>query len=141
MQNFIIETYKSVGELLFSMNKKEIRNLLGNEYKEFKKSKYSKTFTDDYKFAHIYYNEDDKFEAIEFFNEQSISLTLNNKELIGIPYNDLKDFILTLDDELLIESDNFTSKKLGIGAYAPGVSNNNNTIPETIIVFKNGYYE
>ncbi len=140
MKTFKIKTYEAVGDLTFKMNKNQVRKILGNDYKEFKKSRLSKTLTDNYKYAHIYYNENDNLDAIEFFNEDDLSLTLNGKNLTDFSYNDLKIFILTLDKNLIIEADNFTSKKLGIGAYAPNIVDDKNAISETIIVFKEGYY-
>jgi hypothetical protein len=122
------------------MSRNSVRQILGDDYTEFRKTKFSKSLTDDYNFAHLYYNENDLLEAIEFLGDGSISLELDGKELMGISYNSLKNIIAKLDDNLVTEQDSFTSNKLGIGAYAPKIAEDKAAIPESIIVFAEGYY-
>jgi hypothetical protein len=130
---FEITPYKSVGEIAFENPREAVRKLLG-EYKEFKKSKFSKNTTDDFKFCHVFYDENDKVNAIEFFTE--IELLLKNKNILAMNFNSLLQFVkessysYTEDDTGAIVND------IGIAIYAP----DKNRV-ESILVYKKGYYD
>jgi hypothetical protein len=46
-----------------------------------------------------------------------------------------------MDPKVSIESDGFTSKNLGVGAWAPNAADEPQSPPESIIVFVRGYYD
>ena len=54
MSKFVINSLKSVGNIKFGESREEVRKEYG-DFKEFKKSKYSKNTTDDFKSFHVYY--------------------------------------------------------------------------------------
>lgn len=86
----IIPTVKANG-IVFGMSKHELRSLLGLPIREFKKSKYSKAFTDDYGSFHIFYNSDEKCEAVEVFDAAEINVNgyvlypLTIDEMLALP--------------------------------------------------------
>lgn len=82
MLKFDIKVHKSVGKIRFGMNRNDVRVALKKDPKEFKKTKNSKNTTDDYGAFHIYYTADDKVEAVEFFEETT--LTLDGKTVFPI---------------------------------------------------------
>ncbi|HBI61998.1 MAG TPA: hypothetical protein DDY31_12435 [Lachnospiraceae bacterium] len=119
---------KEVAGVKFGMKRSEVRKVLG-EANEFKKSKFSKTFTDDFGFCHVFYNSEDECEAIELFREAQV---LIGGRLV---------FPTTLDEakrilgELLVDDGSYISKKDSVGIYAPGGS------MESILFGIDGYYE
>ena len=56
MKKWIIVPNKKVGDIEFGMKRKTVREVIGEEYKEFKKNIFSKNTTDDYGEFHVYYN-------------------------------------------------------------------------------------
>lgn len=119
---------KEVAGIKFGMKRSEVRKVWG-EANEFKKSKFSKTLTDDFGFCHVYYNSDDECEAIELFKEVQVMI---GGQLV---------FPTTLDEARkilgrLMEADgSYISEKASVGIYAPGGS------MESILFGIAGYYE
>ena len=64
----------SIGDIKFGMDRKAVRMLFENKYTEFKKTPLSKNTTDDFGAFHVYYDNDDKCEAIEVFEDTEILL-------------------------------------------------------------------
>lgn len=117
-----------VGKIKFGMTRDEVRNTLGLKFNEFKKSKYSKNTTDDFGVCHVFYDEDDKCEAVEIFDD--IGVTVNGLEIFPDNIDNamvaIKD--LVKDDYGLIS----ISQSVGITVEAGKM--------EAILFGKNGYY-
>lgn len=119
---------REVAGVKFGMKRLEVRNVLGDA-KEFKKSKFSKTLTDDFGFCHVFYNSDDECEAIEVFQEVQVMI------------NDILVFPTTLDEakkilgELTQDNGSYISEKDSVGIYAPSGN------MESILFGVAGYYE
>lgn len=129
MSKFDIKSYVSVGNINLGEERNSVRNKNGN-YKEFKKSKYSKNTTDDFSSFHVFYDADNKVIAVEFFE----NVYLNDINLFSKTYKELKDLFHDSSDK---EDDSgiiFT--KYGFSVYSP----DKQTI-ETVLVFKKGYYD
>lgn len=90
--------------------------------------------TEEYKDFFVCYDEDERCEAIEFF--ELADLIFSGKAVFTGTYDEIRELF---DD---IEEDNtgFTEYKYGIGVYAP---DKDKTVcyPESVIVFKKGYYD
>ena len=113
MTKWIAEPLKGVNGVEFGMTRDEIREKIGEDFKEFKKSRYSKNTTDDFGFCHIYYTIDNLCEAIEIFTEISVEL---NGEII------FPNEIVSLDEAALgfeFQDDCYISKAYSVGIYAP----------------------
>lgn len=67
-----------VAGIKFGWSRNKVRETLGSA-EEFKKSKFSKNTTDNFGFCHVFYDEDNKFEAIELFEECSVFV---NEQLV-----------------------------------------------------------
>lgn len=119
---------KEVNGVVFGMSRSEVRVILGDNYKEFKKNKFSKTTTDDFGICHVFYSIDGKCEAIEIFDGCEISV--NGKPIFPIDISSIKGRI----DDLEEDAGSFISKKLSIGIYAPKGT------PESILFGIDGYY-
>lgn len=109
MVRFDIDPTVSVDEIKFGSSRSDVRNRYG-ECEEFKKNKYSKNTTDDFGDFHVYYTEDDEFEAIEFFPNDSISIFINGKKLTN-NISDLKELFSDLEED----SGSYTSVKFSVG--------------------------
>lgn len=117
-----------VNGVKFGMKRDEVRDVFG-EAKEFKKSKFSKTITDDFGFCHVFYNLNDECEAIEIFNESEVSI--DGKIIFPANVDTLKSMILDLEKD----DSGFISKSQSIGVYAPYGK------MESILFGRAGYYE
>ncbi len=76
-----IKPFESVGTIEFGATRKETRSKLG-EFKEFKKTRFSKNTTDDFGCFHVFYDESDRVVAIEFFRLAEVSY--KEKNLFGL---------------------------------------------------------
>jgi hypothetical protein len=123
--------YNGMEIVKFGDSREVVRKELGN-YKEFKKSKFSKNTTDDFRFCHVFYDSENKMEAIEFFPEAQISL--NEKQLFSFDYSSLKKF---LKDESIKEDDSGARfPKYGISVYVPDLEH-----IESIMLYAKSYYD
>jgi len=117
MKTFRVELLERVGEIRFGVAREDVRKILGS-YSEFKKSKFSKNTTDDFKFCHAFYDIQDKLEAVEFFPGMDVKLILNSTSLFELEYDRLVKYVKSIDDDVEINPDGIQSKK-GISVYAP----------------------
>ncbi len=117
---------KEVNGVKFGMNRAEVRQILG-EAKEFKKSKYSVNTTDDFGFCHVFYDENDKCEAIEIFDAEVV---VDNILVFPSNIENAKKMFKDLEKK----DDSYISVKSSVGIYAP----NNNV--ESILFGAEGYY-
>lgn len=142
MQNWNIIPYKGIGDILFGGSRNEIRRILSNlTYEEFYKTPDSKNSTDYYTSIgiFIYYTANNLCEAIEFCD--TATPLFEHKNLLYLNYKDLLGWLNTIDTEIEEDDYGFTSYQLGIGCYAPEKEENFDCLPESIIIFRYGYYD
>lgn len=131
MEAFELKPYENVGIVKFNSERVEVRKSLGN-FSEFRKTKFSKNTTDDFRFLHVIYDENNKVEAIEFFKESK--LVLNGKNLFDFSYEELKSY---LNDSNSKEDDfSYTSNKFGL-TFSKGDDGK----VESILAFRKGYWD
>ena len=129
MSKYEIKSYVSVGNINFGEERDSVRLKNGN-YKEFKKSKFSKNTTDDFSSFHVFYDAENKVNAVEFFE----SVYMNNIDLFSKTYEELKNIFL---DSTCEEDDcGIIFKSYGFSLYSP----DKKTI-ESVLVFKKGYFD
>jgi hypothetical protein len=126
-----IDPYIGAGRIKFGDSRDTVRKLLG-EFTEFKKSKFSKNTTDDFKFCHVFYDENNEISAVEFFDDTALE------------YKDIKPFSMGFQgllqyvkkNSLLYSEDDtgMTISEIGVSIYSPDKSR-----IESILVFKKGY--
>lgn len=134
---YSILPYEGIGDLKLNTDRSDVRNFFGNKYSEFKKAKTSENTTDDFGFCHAYYDNEDKLEAVEFFNDENIDIIYNDESLFKISYSRLKEILN--NSKLEIEKCGFIDYHNGISGYTS--SNDENESVETILIFRNGYYD
>ncbi len=133
--SYIIYPYIGVNSIRFGMTKEEIHSELGNPETTFMRNSYDNTGeTEEYKDFFVCYDEDERCEAIEFF--ELADIILNGKAIFTGTYDE----ICGLFDDIEEDNTGFTEYKYGIGVYAP---DKDETVcyPESVIVFKKGYYD
>lgn len=96
----------------FGMKRNEVRKKFG-EAEEFKKSKSSKTTTDDFGFCHVYYNQNDECEAVEIFD--TIKVQISGVTVFPDAVNALKSMLSDIEED----DNGFISKSKSIGVYSP----------------------
>lgn len=114
MNRFIVTPLVGFDSINFGMSRSQIRNILGAPIREFKKSKYSKNTTDDFGAYHVFFDANDKLEAVEFFEETLISD--NHGNVFPQTVEDLK----KLPYHFEFDSDSYICSEFSIGIYAPG---------------------
>lgn len=133
MDKIEIEPYERVGNIKFGSNRETVRKDNGN-CKEFKKSRFSKNSTDDFASFHVFYSEDDRVEAVEFFRESN--LYFHDIQLFSQSYSDLKARFNALDSNITEDESGIIYKTLGFSVYSPDGEQ-----VESILVFEKGYYD
>lgn len=129
MSKYEIKSYVSVGNINFGEERDSVRSKNG-KYKEFKKSKFSKNTTDDFSVFHVFYDTENKVNAVEFFE----NVYMNNIDLFSKTYEELKNIFL---DSTCEEDDcGIIFKSYGFSLYSP----DKKTI-ESVLVFKKGYFD
>jgi hypothetical protein len=103
--------FKKIGDIRFGSTRESIRKKLG-EPKEFKKTKSSKNKTDDFGYCHVFYNTDDKCEAVEVFND--VKVIFDDRNIMGIAVGRFVKHC----DAIKIKDSDYISRKNGIVAHA-----------------------
>lgn len=117
-----------VGDVHFGMSREEVRALWGTAT-EFKKSKYSKNTTDDFGFCHVFYDAENRCEAIEIFGEAEV--VINGVTVFPGATGLLESLISDKEQD----DSGFISKTRSIGVYAPYGD------IESVLFGCKGYYE
>ncbi len=116
-----------VNGVKFGMKREAVRQMLG-EAREFKKSKFSKTTTDDFGYCHVFYDINDKCEAVEIFVGSEVSV--NGKIIFPTSIEGAKEIVPDLNED----NGSFISISKSIGIYAPSGN------MESILFGVSGYY-
>ncbi|MFV0520080.1 MAG: hypothetical protein ACK5LY_07370 [Lachnospirales bacterium] len=123
-----VKINESVNNIKFGIDRNEVRTLMGDVFKEFKKNKFSKNTTDDYEYCHVFYDEDNKFEAIEFFEDTEVYI--DEKLIFPNTLNTVK----ILFDNIEEDYGSFISKENSIAFYCP------NNVVECVLIGCKNYY-
>ena len=117
----------SVNGVAFGMSREKVRSLLGTAA-EFYKGKDAVNTTDNFKFCHVAYDENNKCEAIEIFDESEVYV--NGSLIFPTDFETAKKVIEDLEED----DDGLISISKSIGIYAPCGD------MEGILFGKAGYY-
>ena len=118
---------KKVGEIEFGMVRDRVRTLLGDAI-EFYKFEDDINTTDDFGFCHVFYDKDNKCEAVEVFNDAEVFL--NDSLIFPTDFATAKKVI----PDFIQDDDGLISYSKSIGIYAP------NGEMEGILFGKEKYY-
>jgi len=112
----------------FGAKREKVRQHFGH-YTEFHKEADSSVTTDDFGFCHVFYNDKDEMEAVEFFADE-VDVYIHDLKIFPIP---LEEAIEIIPDAEL-DDDGLLSKTQSIGIYAPDEE------AESILFGEKGYY-
>lgn len=118
---------KEANGIKFGMDRQTVRSILGEATEFFKGD--SEITTDDFGYCHVYYDCDNKCEAIEFFDEAQVYIN----GVLAFPIE--KDVFLTKFADFIQDEEGFINYNCSIGIYAPYDS------MESILIGKKGYYD
>lgn len=129
MTKVIAEPLKHVGEIELGASRSAVRKAVNLPCKEFKKTPLSANTTDDFGAFHVYYDDDDCCEAVEFFND--VEVEVDGKLVFPTSPEEAQRVI----PSLVPDSDGLISVEKSIGIYIPGGT------MESILFGVKGYYE
>jgi hypothetical protein len=89
--------------------------------------------------VHIHFDVDDRCEAIELFDPADP--TLDGERPIGRPFVELLEWFRSRDSKIETDDAGLTSRRLGVGLYAPAAQKAPEESVEGVIVFRRGYYD
>lgn len=127
-----VEPLKKVGRVEFGMPRNSVREIFGAEFREFKKSQSSVNTTDDFGFAHVFYDANNACVAIELFDDCVVSV--GAACLMPCDRQSFCDWLRSVDAEAEIRDTDATSIALSIGVtFADGKI-------DSILFAKESYY-
>lgn len=138
---FDVSPRQGVNDILFGMTQRQVRGLVDNEPTPFMKGPDAPHETDYFKQEHMFafYAADGRLEALEFSIEAE--LMLNNMVLTSMSYQKAQEFLQAMDPDTEADGYGITSNALGISFYFPFGEEDPSEPLETVIVFRDGYYE
>jgi hypothetical protein len=125
--------YSGDGHIKLDLAREEARKILGT-FKEFKKTKFSKNTTDDFSFCHVFYSEQNKIDAVEFFD--TTEFLFKSKNLFSLTFSELKTFLKSNSLDFMEDDSGFKSDGIGLSVYSPDKEK-----IESILIYKRGYYD
>lgn len=139
--NFDVIPRNGVGVMRFGMLTNEIREAMKLPFESFYKSADSVFPTDSFleDALHVFYRQPGVCEAIEMYSPSRA--ILQGVDLLNKSYEEVRLFLKGLDSQLEEDIFGLTSKKLGIGIYAPLHVELPDSPTESVIVFEDGYYD
>ena len=125
--------YNGAGQIKLDSAREETRKTLGT-FKEFRKTKFSKNTTDDFSFCHVFYNEQNKVEAVEFFD--ATEFLFKEKNLFLLSFNGLKSLLKSNSINFQEDESGLRSDAIGLSVFSPDKEK-----IDTILIYKKGYYD
>jgi hypothetical protein len=137
---FIIEPHVGVGALKLGMARSEVRATLQPQVVENTVKSTSKIPMDAFYDAcvQVFYDDYEICEAIELYSP--IRTLFAGMSVFETSYEVLRALVSKMDEHIAEKPDGFTSIDCGLSVYAPMRSEQPELPPESIIVFKRGYY-
>ncbi|AWB66629.1 ABC transporter ATP-binding protein [Saccharobesus litoralis] len=130
-----------IDEIQFGMSLNDARNAINSSYKSFKRTPNAAHPCDFYENIglFVYYDSSSTVEALEFC--EPAQLNFKGIDLITSSFEDIVKLLKSLDNVIELEGESFTSYSLGFGGYAPDLDEDPNSVCESVILFKDGYYD
>lgn len=121
-----------VNGVKFGMKRSEVRTILG-EATEFFKTASSTNLTDDFGYCHVFYDVNDRCEAIEFFDDTEVYI--DSKLIFPTNKERALNLFKSVFEDFIQDDDGLISYKYSIGIFAPNES------MESILIGRENYYE
>ena len=142
---FDFQPYEGAGALRFGMTPEKVKKVLGDPDERLVRNKYSEMLgTFEYLYnaigLHIHFNWNDSLDSISFM--APASLTFREKDLMSVPFYELRDWIRDIDPAAEdVEDPDIQSNLLGITTYSPNAEDDPSEPAESIMIFKREYFE
>lgn len=122
MFDFEINPFRGVGPLLFGMSRVDARGQLGHDYTTFRKTPDSPNTTDAFGTLgiHLYFDEDDHLDFVEFIVSRSQSIRYAGISLADNSIDELIKRLQGLGHSAVREPDGCYFVTLGIAVYSEG---------------------
>lgn len=108
-----VELLKSVNSVEFGSEREKVREFFG-EFNEFAKTDFNENTSDDFGFAHVFYDKHNCFEAIEIFGEAEVKI--NGQTVFPQNIQTAQKIIENLNAD---GNEYYTSVNKSVGIYAP----------------------
>ncbi len=131
MKKITVVPKKSVGDVLFGVERVSARKEFGKKYKEIKKNIFSKNTMDAYDDYHLYYSKDNTFEAFEVFG--NVQILVDGNVVFPGTVNDIRKVFPGLKND----GDGMIDKK---NAVAITVSQDDEGIVDSVLFGNEGYF-
>ncbi|MGL5615029.1 MAG: hypothetical protein ACRDD2_02195 [Sarcina sp.] len=125
--------YQGTENFKLGIKRISFRNFIRRNPIEFKKTIWSTSSSEDYGDFHLFYNDEDLSEAVEFFQDSKIYL--DGENLIGKTREEIRNLLLKKDSDLIEDDFGIISKKLSIGISCP------TDIVDAVLIAINGYFD
>jgi hypothetical protein len=138
---FEIIPKKSAGPIQIGQTRENVRKAANSNVEEFMKTPTSASPTDafDELGIHVYYDKQDRCEAIELWSESNP--TYKGVSLFDMSPKQAISWLRKLDKAIEIDDVGAISRKMGISLYAnEGIDNSTDKI-DSVMVFGEGYYD
>jgi len=125
----------------FGMTRREVRKALASPVTSFKRAKDDDAETDEFAKLGVFveYDADDHAVSVEI--SEPGEPILESRNLLDMPFAQLKAWARKLDKALEVDESGFDSPKLGIGVYADIKPGDRTSHPESVIAFGKGYLD
>ncbi|MDP2699909.1 hypothetical protein [Thalassospira sp.] len=139
-----IEPYKSIGPILLSMTKENVRDVIKCNFEHQEKSKISgieidaKDYFSDFGIM-VHYNKCGNVCFVEVDNLSNV--VFKDVTLFDQSFDIIKKWFMELDDKIMMQDAGFTSLKFGISFFSPDHLEYPTRPPELISIFEKNYYE
>lgn len=139
--NLEIYPHVGVGPIAFGMTREDVRRAVGQAARTFLKGPYATIPMDSFDNLgiHVSYKKPETCNAIELVS--AANPTFQGQRLMERPFDQLRQWFETIDDNVVFDDSGFTSFKYGIGLYAPSWKERPPDPVEAVIIFEKGYYD
>jgi hypothetical protein len=136
-----IKPHIGIGDIEFGLHRKTIRQKLTTEFSSFKKAPSSVVLTDYFPSLGLFvaYNKNDLCEAVECASPAKP--ILSGISLMEMSMGELKLWFEQHDKAVDIEFEGLMSYAFGVGIWHPVGFDEPEETPESVIVFRKGYYD
>ena len=112
-----IRSFEGVGPLSFGLTRADVRSILNEAPRSFRKVTWAQSLTDDYPShcLHAYFDSNDRLEFIEFYEPARISF--RGETFFGRAYVDVERTLRNWDPDIRTDRVGLVSCKFGISIY------------------------
>ncbi|MBS0412376.1 MAG: hypothetical protein JSR86_20830 [Proteobacteria bacterium] len=124
-------------ELPFGLARSQVRSVIPGRVDSPFRTSEEDGFLDTGLFA--LFDKNERLNAVEFFEPAQVFL--GDQQLLGMPFGEAKRLLAAVGGDVEEEDAGASCANIGIGLYVPAARDYPDDPVETVIVFKEGYYD